>query len=161
MHQAYLNLGSNIEPEANLTKAVEMLSRSGTIKKISSVWESKAVGAEGPNYLNVCLLFECESTRSELKERVIASIESALGRVRGENKFASRTMDIDIVLFDDSAMDERNWELPYIVIPLAEIYPDFNNPLRGESIKDTATRLRQTTRMEARRGVSDRRGQAG
>jgi 2-amino-4-hydroxy-6-hydroxymethyldihydropteridine diphosphokinase len=155
MHQAYLNLGSNIEPEANLTKAVEMLSRSGTIKKISNVWESKAVGAEGPNYLNVCLLFECEPTRSELKERVIASIESALGRVRGENKFASRTMDIDIVLFDDSAMDERNWELPYIVIPLAEIFPDFNNPVRGESIKETATRLRQTTRMEARRGVFD------
>jgi 2-amino-4-hydroxy-6-hydroxymethyldihydropteridine diphosphokinase len=155
MHQAYLNLGSNIEPEANLTKAVELLSRSGTIKKISSAWESKAIGAEGPNYLNVCLLFECETPLGELKERVIASIESALGRVRGANKFAARTMDIDIVLFDDLALDEKNWELPYVVIPLAEIFPDFNNPVRGETIKETATRLRQTTRMEARRGVFD------
>ena len=152
-HLAYLNLGSNIQPEANLPKAVELLSKVGEILKISRVWESEAIGADGQNYLNACLSFRCTAALIELKEKIIDPIESALGRVRGEDKFAPRTIDIDIILFDDEPLDYNNWTLPFIVIPLADIYPDFKVPENGELITETATRLRKKFWMEARQGI--------
>ncbi len=152
-HLAYLNLGSNIQPKTNLPKAVALLSKFGEIKKTSSVWESEAVGADGPNYLNVCLLYQCEFTLAELKENVVNPIESALGRVRSGNKFAARTIDIDIVVFDGEFVSEDNWSLAYIIIPLADIFPRYRNPKTEESIAVIATRLRKQVWMEARHGV--------
>ncbi len=68
LHLAYLSLGSNIQPEINLVKAIQLLQKHDRIEKISSVWESESVGAAGPNYLNACILL---STRlnSESTER--------------------------------------------------------------------------------------------
>src|SRR5215208_2036552 len=140
-HLAYLSLGSNIEPERNLAKAVENLQLHGTIEKLSSVWESKSVGAPGPNYLNACVSFVTSMDEKRLKTRVISPIEIQLGRRRSKNKFAPRTIDIDIVLFDDRSHDDKYWEQAFVVIPLAEIYPDYRNPITQESITDTAARL--------------------
>jgi 2-amino-4-hydroxy-6-hydroxymethyldihydropteridine diphosphokinase len=152
-HLAYLSLGSNIAPEANLVRAVQLLKYRGGIEKISSVWESKSVGAEGPNYLNACILFRTALIQAGLKEQVLLPIEVELGRKRTENKFAPRTMDIDIVLFDDRSCDDRYWEQAFVVIPLAEIYPNYENPLTHEPLAETATRLRAGFWMETRQGV--------
>lgn len=152
-HLAYLSLGSNIEPEANLVKAMQLLKYRGGIKKISSVWESESVGADGPNYLNACVLFSTPLTQTDLKEKVLLPIEVGLGRKRTANKFAPRTMDVDIVLYDDRSCDDRYWEQAFVVIPLAEIYPNYENPLTHESLSETATRLRTGFWMETRQGV--------
>src|SRR5918993_2783170 len=56
LHLAYLSLGSNIQPETNLVRAIERLGQYGRLEKISSAWESQSVGADGPNYLNACVL---------------------------------------------------------------------------------------------------------
>jgi len=153
-HLAYLSLGSNIQPEVNLVRAVELLKRNGLIEKISNVWESKSVGADGPNYLNACVAYRTLLAQSALKEQVLLPIEKELGRKRTENKFAPRTMDIDIVIFDDHLVDDRYWQQPFVVIPLAEIHPDFENPITHESIPATATRLRKEIWMETRQGIS-------
>ncbi|NUQ86346.1 MAG: 2-amino-4-hydroxy-6-hydroxymethyldihydropteridine diphosphokinase, partial [Anaerolineales bacterium] len=92
-HLAYLNLGSNIQPEINLLRAVELLHEYGGVLKVSSAWESRSVGAEGPNYLNACVLFKSELLQVELKETIIRPIEARLGRRRSENKFSPRTID--------------------------------------------------------------------
>ena len=152
-HLVYLNLGSNIEPEANLPKAVHLLSNLGEVKRISSVWESEAVGADGPNYLNICVLLESKFALPELKRDVIDQIELSLGRVRGADKFAPRTIDIDIVLFDDQSLNNEYWKLAFIVIPLAEVHPEFEIPTSEETLAEAATRLRNEVWMEARRGV--------
>ena len=149
-HLAYLSLGSNIQPEKNLIRAVQLLQEQGRIEGISNVWESRSVGAEGPNYLNACLAFVTSLSWSELKEQVILPIELQLGRRRTENKYAPRTMDIDIILFDDQSCDDKSWEKAFVVVPLAEIYPGYQNPLRNESIRETATRLRRGLWMETR-----------
>ena len=154
LHLAYLNLGSNIQPQVNLVRAIQLLQEFGKVEKVSSAWESKSVGAEGPNYLNACVLFSTSFSRTELKEHVTYPIESKLGRKRSENKFAPRTMDIDIVLFDGTSCDDKYWEQAFVVIPLAEVYPDYQNPLTKESVLETATRLRREVWMEARREVS-------
>lgn len=152
-HLAYLSLGSNIQPEANLVKAIERLQKYGGIEKISSAWESESVGAEGPNYLNACVLLATSLQQQELKEQALHSIEKELGRQRGANKFAPRTIDIDIVIFDDQSCDNKYWEQAFVVVPLAEIHPDYQNPLTKESLIKTATRLRQQIWMETRADV--------
>jgi 2-amino-4-hydroxy-6-hydroxymethyldihydropteridine diphosphokinase len=149
-HLAYLSLGSNIQPAANLVRALQSLQALGQIPKISSAWESRSVGAEGPNYLNACLSFVTPLMQEELKEQVIFPVERHLGRQRTADKFAPRTMDIDIVLFDDRSCDEKSWEKAFVVIPLAEIYPAYRNPLTHESIRETAARLRREVWMEKR-----------
>ena len=150
MHQAYLSLGSNILPENNLPKALELLDEAGIILKVSSAWESEAVGSAGPNFLNACLLFGTPLPLTELKETVIHPIEAKLGRKRTNNKYAPRTIDIDIILFDDQSCNDKFWTQAFVVVPLAEIYPKFQNPLTRESIAETATRLRQKIWMETR-----------
>lgn len=153
LHLVYLNLGSNIQPEINLVRAIQLLQQFGKVEKVSSAWESKSVGAEGPNYLNACILFSTSFSQTELKEQVTYPIESKLGRKRSENKFAPRTMDIDIVLFDNTSCDDKYWEQAFVVVPLAEVHPDHQNPLTEEPVLETATRLRRGVWMEARREV--------
>lgn len=150
MHQAYLSLGSNIQPDANLPTAIDLLSERGKILKVSSLWESEAVGSNGPNFLNACVLFSTSHLYAELRDQVIHSIESRLGRKRSEDKYAPRTMDIDVIIFDDRSCNDKFWSLAYVVVPLAEIYPEFQNPLTGEAISASAGRLREKTWLKRR-----------
>lgn len=152
-HLAYLNLGSNIQPEVHLVQAIKLLHQYGEVLKVSSAWESRSVGAEGPNYLNACVLFKCPLMQDELKENIIRPIEAQLGRRRSENKSAPRTIDIDIVLFDDQPCNDRFWNYAFVIVPLADIHPDYQNPITREKVTKTATRLRQKTWLEARREV--------
>jgi 7,8-dihydro-6-hydroxymethylpterin-pyrophosphokinase len=73
-----------------------------------------------------------------------------LGRRRSADKFAPRTIDIDIVIFDGQSCDDKYWEQAFVVVPLAEIHPEYQNPLTKESIIKTAARLRQKMWMETR-----------
>ena len=152
-HLAYLSLGSNIEPQSNLIKALQLLKNHGTIQKISRAWESKSFGAPGPNYLNACMLLATPFDKNALKEQALLPIERSLGRRREENRFAPRTMDIDIVLFDNQSGDDKYWEQAFVVVPLSEIYPEFQNPITHEPITETAARLRKSIWVEAREGV--------
>ena len=153
IHLAYLNLGSNIQPESNLPKAVELLSAFGEILQISQVWESKPVGTTGNHYLNACLKFKTALGQSELKKNVTRPIEDQLGRERGEDKFAPRSMDIDVILFDDEPVNDDVWELAFVVMPLADIYPEYRETKSGESVLEIATRLRREVWLETRQGV--------
>jgi len=145
-----LNLGSNIRPEINLFKAVELLHEYGDVLGVSGAWESRSVGAEGPNYLNACVLFKTKLTQVDLKEKIIRPIEAQLGRKRSDNKYTPRTIDIDIVLFDDKPYNDKFWKFAFVIIPLAEIYPEYRNPITQENIVKTATRLQAEVWMEAR-----------
>ncbi|HUE98621.1 MAG TPA: 2-amino-4-hydroxy-6-hydroxymethyldihydropteridine diphosphokinase [Anaerolineales bacterium] len=156
MHQAYLSLGSNIQPEVNLPGAIELLRKYGHILKVSSAWESEAVGSEGPNFLNACVLFLTPLLPIELKEQVTRPIETILGRKRNEDKYAPRTIDIDIILFDNVSCNDKFWNQAFVVIPLAEIHPEYQSPLTQESIIKTATRLRAEVWMETRPKVLSR-----
>jgi len=69
------------------------------------------------------------------------------------DKFAPRTIDIDIVLFDGEFVNDYNWAMAYIIVPLAEIEPEYRNLKTGESIKEIATRLRQKVWLETRWGI--------
>jgi len=149
LHKVYLNLGSNIQPEINLVKAIQILSEHGEIREVSNAWESRSVGAPAPNYLNACVLFLSPLNKADLKEKVIRPIEARLGRERSEDKYIPRTMDIDIILFDDHLHKDSFWNDAFVIIPLAEIYPEYQNPLTKETVTETAKRLREKVWMEA------------
>jgi 2-amino-4-hydroxy-6-hydroxymethyldihydropteridine diphosphokinase len=134
MHRAYLNVGSNIQPELNLPKAIQLLREHGQVTEISHAWESKSVGYDGPNFLNCCILFFTNLHPTELKEQIIRPIEAKLGRVRGENKNAPRTIDIDTVLFDEQPLNTEYWDYAFVAVPLAELIPDFEHPIRKEKM---------------------------
>jgi len=156
MHQVYLSLGANIQPEVNLQRAVELLKGYGEILRVSTAWESRAVGADGPNFLNACVLFLTSLSFAEIKDQVSHPIEAKLGRIRSEDKYAPRTMDIDIILFDDASCNDKFWRQAFVVIPLAEIYPEYQNPITQESMSETAARLREQVWMEMRPKVLSR-----
>lgn len=155
-HLAYLNLGSNIQPEINLVRAVELLNEVGGVLKVSTTWESKSIGAEGPNYLNACVLFRTALMQVNLKDIIIRPIEAQLGRRRSENKYTPRTIDIDIILFDNQLYNQKSWKYAFVIVPLAEIYPEYQNPTRHENIVVTASRLRSRVWIQARPEVLSR-----
>lgn len=150
LHEAYLNLGSNIEPERHLPQAIRLLRGYGQVQAVSRAWESHAYGSDGPNFLNACLLFLTPLEARELKEQVIRPIESALGRVRSADKFAPRTMDIDIVLFDGEIYSGDFWSNAFVVVPLADLLPDFHHPLNYETLAQVAKHMRRQTWIVAR-----------
>ena len=150
LHKVYLNLGSNIQPEINLVRAIQILSEYGEVRGVSNAWESQSVGAPAPNYLNACVLFLSSLNKFDLKEKVIRPIETRLGRERSEDKYIPRTMDIDIILFDDHLHKDSFWNDAFVIVPLAEIYPEYQNPITRKSLTEISKQLREKVWMEAR-----------
>ena len=153
LHEVYVNIGSNIEPERHLQDAIRLLRERGLVKAISNAWQSHAFGSEGPDFLNACVLFLTPLTPRELKEQVIRPIEAKLGRVRSADKFAPRTIDIDIILFDDEPFGWEFWSNAFVVVPLADLLPDFHHPLNYEKLNRVAANTRRQTWIIARPDV--------
>jgi 2-amino-4-hydroxy-6-hydroxymethyldihydropteridine diphosphokinase len=144
---AFLSLGSNIRPEENLSKAVEMLAHTSKLVAVSTVWETLPLGlADQPNFLNAATLVETDHTANAFKSEVIRRIEDELGRIRKGDKFGPRTIDIDIMLFNDQIFEMDNHhipdpellERPFVAIPLAELAPDYQHPETGQTLHDIA-----------------------
>jgi 2-amino-4-hydroxy-6-hydroxymethyldihydropteridine diphosphokinase len=128
----------------NLPKAVDLLKEYGDIKTVSHVWESRSVGYDGPNFLNACVLFLTESKPESLKAEIIHPIEAQLGRLRGADKNMPRTMDIDVVLFDDKPiMKMEYWDSAFVIVPLAELLPEFVHPVSGENLARFSEQLQR------------------
>jgi 2-amino-4-hydroxy-6-hydroxymethyldihydropteridine diphosphokinase len=150
INRAYLSLGSNIEPERNLPAAVELLGRYGRVSAASTVWETLPLGlAEQANFLNAVVLLETALGAQDLREEAIPAIEAELGRVRTADKNAARTIDLDIMLFNEAVLqlgrrhipDPEIMERPFVAIPLAEIAPGYVHPVTGQTLRAIAARF--------------------
>lgn len=149
----YLSLGSNIRPEENLKEAVQALANLTNLLAVSSVWETRPLGrTDQPNFLNAGAVVETGLTLEQFKKKVIASIEQSLGRVRSADKYAPRPIDIDMILFNQEIFDLDNrhipdpelLERPFVVIPLAEIAPDYRHPETGQTLAEIARSFKVT-----------------
>jgi len=89
----------------------------------------------------------------ELKEQVLRPLEAQMGRVRTEDKNASRPIDLDIILFDGALLDPTLWQHAHLAVPVAELYPGYQSE-EGDTLKDVATRLAQTTPVLIRKDIS-------
>jgi 2-amino-4-hydroxy-6-hydroxymethyldihydropteridine diphosphokinase len=153
LYEVYLNIGSNIEPEFHLREAIRLLREHGQVSAISSAWQTHAFGSDGPDFLNACVLFLTPLGADELKEQIIRPIEAKLGRVRGPDKNAPRTIDIDIILFDEEPFIGEFWSNAFVVVPLADLLPDFHHPFNYERLVHVAAHMRRQTWIQARPDV--------
>ena len=136
-----ISLGSNIEPQLNLEKAILQIAKFATLEKTSKIYKSKSVGFEGNDFLNQVILCEVkvdlEETYCKLKK-----IEKEMGRVKNVNKFSDRLIDLDLLTFNDE-ISEGKITLPhndilkysFVLVPFAEIYPEFVHPVNQKSIE--------------------------
>jgi 2-amino-4-hydroxy-6-hydroxymethyldihydropteridine diphosphokinase len=145
LHRAYLNIGSNIQPELNLPRAIKILEGLGSVQSVSTAWESHAIGIEGPNFLNICLLFLTSLGLERVKYEIIRPVETSLKRFRGLDRNAPRTIDIDIVMWDGEALKPENWMSAYTVVPMAELDPGLEHPVTHERLSDASQRMRTQT----------------
>ncbi len=153
MHAVCLLLGSNIDPKQNIPRAVLLLKEKLTILQVSSIWESASVDCCYPDFLNMAVLASTSLDPNDLKEQVLRPLEAQMGRVRTEDKNASRQIDFDIILFDGKLMDSTLWEHVHQVAPVAQLFPDYLSPT-GESLKSAARRLVQVTPIQIRTDLS-------
>lgn len=153
IHQACLLLGSNIEPEQNIPRAVVLLQEKLTILQVSSIWESASVDCCYPDYLNMALLVSTPLDAKQLKNQVLRPLEAQMGRVRTEDKNASRPIDFDIILFDRTLLDPALWQHAHRAVPVAELFPDYRSE-DGDSLEDVANRLTQSTPVQIRKDIS-------
>ncbi len=135
MATIYISLGSNINREQNTRAGVEALKQAFGELTLSSVYESEAVGFAGDAFYNMVISCQVDSSVHEANQ-VLRDIEDANGRDRSGPKFSSRTLDLDLLLYDDLRFDEKGLKLPrgeilknaFVLWPLAEIAPDLKHP---------------------------------
>jgi len=151
-HVAYIGLGANLgERKANILAAADLLRRVPGVGDVtlSSLYETEPVGgpAEQRAYLNAAARVETDLSPSALLA-VLLEIEARLGRQRAE-KWGPRTIDLDILLFDDEVIATPELTIPhplmherrFVLEPLAEIAPDVIYPLRNMTIRQLLERL--------------------
>lgn len=133
MNEVYLLLGSNIDPEKHIPQALDALYKSPLleVKKISTTWRTKAVGTISDDFLNVAVLITTGCELHCLKEMILGEIENNLGRIRTEDKNAPRTIDLDIIVFNDELLDPDVFELDHLTLPLADLLPDLYSEKYG------------------------------
>lgn len=152
MNQAFLALGSNIRAEHYLPQAVGLLGEYGNVIGRSSVWQSTPVGdTNQADFLNAAVLLETELDASALCLEVISQIECKLDRVRDpQNKNGPRTIDIDLVLFNQEQLqighriipDPEISERVFLAVPLAELAPQYAVPGMTKELAQIARELK-------------------
>ncbi len=144
---AFLSLGSNIQPEKNILEAVRLLSKYVKILKVSTVYLTEPLlGRPQPKFYNCVVKIETDIEPGKLKHDVLRAIEERLGRKRTIDKYASRTIDIDIILYgklqisieDVTIPDPEISKRPFLAVPLCEIEPDLMVPGANKSIREIA-----------------------
>jgi 2-amino-4-hydroxy-6-hydroxymethyldihydropteridine diphosphokinase len=141
MPRVFVAAGSNVEPERNLARAAAELVREFPGIEFSPWYRNKAVGFEGADFINLVVGFDTELSVHEVVAKLRA-IEALCGRPREAPKWAPRSMDLDILLYDELVCDEPGLKLPrpdllkrpFMLGPMADLAPDLKHPTAGATI---------------------------
>lgn len=143
MARVYLSLGSNQEPHRYLRAALdELRARFGHID-VSPAYRSAAVGFDGADFVNLAVGFDTDLDPNALNDWLHA-LEDRHGRRRDVPRYADRTLDLDIVLYDDLvAQGPGHLDIPrkelkhaFVLKPLADIAPDVRHPVSGSTMAE-------------------------
>ncbi|MCW8808155.1 MAG: 2-amino-4-hydroxy-6-hydroxymethyldihydropteridine diphosphokinase [Rhodanobacter sp.] len=138
MARVYLSLGSNLEPQTHLRAAIGALrARFGAIT-VSPVYRSDAVGFDGADFVNLAVGLDTDLSPQELNDWLHA-LEDRHGRRRDMPRYCDRTLDVDIVLYDDLVTEgpghlqipRRELQHAFVLKPIADIAPELRHPVSG------------------------------
>jgi 2-amino-4-hydroxy-6-hydroxymethyldihydropteridine diphosphokinase len=156
---AYIALGSNRgDRRETINKALNMLGESGsdniTIVRVSTLIETAPLGgpAGQDNYLNAVAEILSQTSAEQLLG-IMQSVEDRLGRTRPQ-KWASRTIDLDLILFGGRIIDKPHLKVPhplmhqrsFVMVPLVEIAPDLIHPVLGQTMREILDSLQNPRR---------------
>jgi 2-amino-4-hydroxy-6-hydroxymethyldihydropteridine diphosphokinase len=137
----YVAAGSNVEPERNLARACREIIETWPDAIFSRAYRNKAVGFDGPDFINMVLGFHAREPIAPVIAR-LRDIEILCGRPRNSPKWASRAMDLDVLMF--GALVEKTGDYtvprpdllkrPYMLGPMAEIASDVRHPTASKTI---------------------------
>lgn len=132
LHECFISLGSNIDPDYYFAQALEIISRECVLLARSAAIRTAPVGyQQQPDFLNAALLvstpLEREAFRAYLK-----GVEDRLGRVRGAIKSGPRTMDLDIVAWDGQVVDNGYYQHDYVKKPIDEVLTSSGRTLEAQ-----------------------------
>ena len=141
MSRVYVAIGSNIDPENNISKAAIELRRLFPGARFSSWYRNRAVGFEGDDFVNGVVGFSTDLPLRAVIEQLHA-VEALCGRPRNAPRWAPRAMDLDVLLYDNIVCAEPTLTLPrpdllkrpYMLGPMAEIAPEVVHPTAGLTI---------------------------
>ncbi|MBT8046909.1 MAG: 2-amino-4-hydroxy-6-hydroxymethyldihydropteridine diphosphokinase [Xanthomonadales bacterium] len=148
MSTAYLGLGSNIEARKNIPSAIEALRQTFARVDLSPVYQTVPFGFEGEDFINLVARVETGMSPLELKAYLHA-LEDRHQRNRSVPKFSDRTLDIDILLYDDLYVLSPELELPrveileaaYVLKPLADLAPKLRHPVERITMSELWSRF--------------------
>ncbi|MCF6322833.1 MAG: 2-amino-4-hydroxy-6-hydroxymethyldihydropteridine diphosphokinase [Gammaproteobacteria bacterium] len=140
-HLIHVGVGSNVEREHNIRCGVNALCERFKNVVMSTVYESAAVGFDGDPFYNLVVRFET-ALDIETLAVMLRQIEDAHHRDRTLSSFGPRTLDIDLLLYDDVVLQQGKLQLPrdeieknaFVLRPLAELSGEIVHPLRNESL---------------------------
>jgi len=149
-----IGLGSNLNPHQNMSEALNLLEKQVAIRNVSPIYQSPAVGSDGPDYLNSAVLIETDSSLDLLRKKILKPIENQLQRVRSSDKYMDRTIDLDVLLFNQTVIDPEIWTQAHVAVPASDVLPEFKNPNTGEILSQTAKRLLPGMNIQIRSDLS-------
>ncbi len=137
MPQIFISLGSNADREYHIRQAVIELAAVFGALQLSTVYESESVGFVGDAFYNMVVGARTELSIAQCVH-VFKAIEDKYGRVRDSAKYSGRTLDLDLLTYDEVVCQEPA-QLPrdeiihnaYVLLPLAELAPDLIHPVSG------------------------------
>ncbi len=147
MASVYIGIGSNIDPEANIRAAIRLLADKVDIIDISTFYLTAAVDRpEQPAFVNGAVHIDTDVSPDELKYGILRSIEQKLGRTRTDDRSASRTIDLDILVYDTVVICEGDMVIPdpeiarrpFLLIPLYQLDSGLVLPGTGIPISELA-----------------------
>ena len=139
--RVFVAAGSNVEPEKHLPHACAQVAHTWPDARFSRAYRNVAVGFDGPDFINLVIGFSAAQPLESVLAHLHA-IETQCGRPRYAPKWASRTMDLDVLLYGELVAQTGEYTVPrpdllkrpYMLGPLAEIAPEVVHPVAGRSI---------------------------
>ncbi len=141
--RCWISVGSNVERAASIRGAIDDLRAAYGALVISPVYETEAVGFAGDAFYNLVVGIRTGQTVGEIR-RWLRAIEEGRGRLRGAEKFAPRTLDLDLLTWGDAVGVIAGYELPrdeilkyaFVLAPLADVAPDEPHPADGRGFAE-------------------------